>query len=224
MYNNENTESYNYNYNNNNMNNVNKPPINKSYLVLGLLACIIGIGALCFYFVKSVEKDHEEKNKENNEEESFKREDYDEITLKKKELYEVIEKYILTASAGVNNDLYGDLSDSNVLYYIPVSNIESNTCVQIKNGENPFGEWGEAYVVVNYSPYQYTYDYYFTFYDNAGYSLPLTNYKKLSETGDEIVRGGEINKDTITAQTIDTISKTYILKKSSDEILPCFVR
>lgn len=224
----------NFNYNDNNIENNNyenesvnanaQPRINKSFLIIGLVACIIGIIGLCIFFVISVENDHKERNEEEQRKETYKKEDYDELTIKKKELYSVMEQYILKASSGVNNDLYGDLSNPNVLYYIPVSNIESKTCVEIKDGVNPLGEWGEAYVVVNYLPYQYTYDYYFTFYDMSGYSLPLTNYKVLSETGEDILYNGGLSSDTITNQTIDTISETYVLQKDPNQILTCYVR
>ena len=104
---------------------------------------------------------------------------------RKKTLVNSINSYITAVSTAVNDNEFGPLSDSRYFYYIPVSNDENYSCVSLeKGGTDPFGNWKEAYVVVHYDSANYSYDYYFTFIDDAGYGMELTKSDEIKPSGD----------------------------------------
>lgn len=200
----------------NNNSNVNIPvndgannSIKKSRGILAILLgiCIIGIIIFIVIFIGMITPEKEKDNGNNNEtnipSES-------EETLKKR-MVVTINNYISAATTGINDMKFGTLNNIDTLHFIPVSNIKKNSCIHLeKGGEDPFGEWGEAYVVVKYNPELYSYDYYFTFYDKAGYGMKLTKADLINPNGDDIIKSNEINDKTILRQRVDGITKAII--------------
>ena len=126
---------------------------------------------------------------------------------RKKTLIKTMDSYTNAVINSVNNAEYGPISNGNNLYYVPIE------CITLeKGGTNPFGDWREAYVVVGYRSDLYSYDYYFTFYDSAGYGMKLTKM-------DEITQSSLENPTSITAETIkgQTINgrNVYVLDKNT---------
>lgn len=102
---------------------------------------------------------------------------------RKKTLATTISQYISDVAVNVNEGNWGALSDSTKLFFVPVSN-QNWSCVKLeKGGADPFGNWKEnqTYVVVHYNATASTYDYYFTFIDDAGYGMPLTHSDNVKE-------------------------------------------
>ena len=146
---------------------------------------------------------------------------------RKKTLVSSIDSFITSVSTAVNNNEYGALSDSTIMYYIPVSNDETASCVSLeKGGSDPFGNWKDAYVVVNYDAANYSYNYYFTFNDDAGYGMKLTKSDAIKPSGDGQVEnpvpdvaktGGPITKQTVDGK------KTMVLQKTPGSGESCHV-
>ena len=106
---------------------------------------------------------------------------------RKKTLISSIDSYITGVTTAVNDNEFGALSNQDVCYYIPVSNDKTASCVTLeKGGTDPFGNWVEAYVVVNYDSSKYSYDYWFTFRDDAGYGMEVTKVHEISAQSDDI--------------------------------------
>ncbi|MBQ7105624.1 MAG: type II secretion system protein [Bacilli bacterium] len=137
----------------------------KGFTLIELLAVIVILGLLMAIAIPSVTK-------------------Y--ITQsRKKTLVNSIDSFITAAATAVNNNEFGALSNQDVSYYIPVSNKAEDSCISLeKGGTDPFGNWKEAYVVVNYDAESYSYDYYFTFIDDAGYGMELTKSDAIKPSGD----------------------------------------
>ena len=116
---------------------------------------------------------------------------------RKKTLVNSIDSFITATTTAVNNNEFGALSDQTTLYYIPVSNDEAASCISLeKGGTDPFGTWTEAYVGVLYDADNYSYDYYFTFYDDAGYGMTLTKSDAIKPSGDnQIVNPTPVDND-----------------------------
>ena len=114
---------------------------------------------------------------------------------RKKTLVNSIDSFITSASTAVNNNEFGAMSNADNMYYIPVSNDETKSCISLeKGGTDPFGTWAKAYVVVNYDSEKYSYDYYFTFFDDAGYGMALTKSDDIKPSGDnQIVNPTPVN-------------------------------
>ena len=147
----------------------------KGFTLIELLAVIVILGLLMAIAIPSVTK-------------------Y--ITQsRKKTLVNSIDSFITAASTAVNNNEFGALSNQDNMYYIPVSNLAANSCVSLeKGGTDPFGTWKNAYVVVNYDATKYSYDYYFTFFDDAGYGMALTKSDAIKPSGDnQIVNPTPVN-------------------------------
>ena len=117
---------------------------------------------------------------------------------RKKTLASTIDQYITDVATNVNDNSWGALSDGSTLYLIPVSNMDWS-CVKLeKGGSNPFGNWidGQTFVGVHYNAKDFSYEYYFTFIDSAGYGMPLTLQKDINAS--KIVNPiKDITKDTI---------------------------
>ena len=121
---------------------------------------------------------------------------------RKKTLISSIDAYITAVTTAVNDNQFGALSDQSTCYYIPVSDNNANSCVALeKGGSDPFGHWVDAYVVVNYDATKYSYDYWFTFNDDAGYGMEATKVSDISAQSDDIsnpvpekAKTGEITK------------------------------
>ena len=95
------------------------------------------------------------------------------LSVRKKEYLNTGSTFIRTVSAEVtlsfNENL--ELNNSNVVYYIPVHNESSKSCVQLeRGGRSPFGEWEFAYVIVTVND-KGLYSYGFTALDKAGYGF-----------------------------------------------------
>lgn len=119
-----------------------------------------------------------------------------------------ISSYISSATTAVNNGDYGSLSDPSKIYYIPVSNKEDDTCVSLeRGGTDPFGDWKEAYVVVHYDSQNFSYDYYFTFFDDAGYGMELTSSESI--TKDVIFNPTPVSDGSTTGTATITKQVTY---------------
>ena len=117
---------------------------------------------------------------------------------RKKTLVNSIDSFITATTTAVNNNEFGALSDSSVLYYIPVSNVENNSCISLeKGGTNPFGDWNVTYVAVHYNPDKFSYDYYFTFYDKAGYGMELIKSDAINTSGSDLKNPTTVNKTSI---------------------------
>lgn len=125
---------------------------------------------------------------------------------RKKTLASTIDQYITDVATNVNEGNWGALSDSTKLFFVPVSN-EDWSCVKLeKGGSNPFGNWKEnqTYVVVHYDANAFTYDYYFTFIDDAGYGMPLTLQKNINANMIKNPLPSGLNTSTVkTKQTAD---------------------
>ena len=126
---------------------------------------------------------------------------------RKKTLVSSFDAFIKAATSSVSDSYFGKLDDENKLYYIQVSNIPDESCVNLeKGGDDPFGNYMEAYVVVHYNQERYTHDFYITFIDDAGYGMELTKSDALSTNGKQIKNPSPVTKDTITKQTKAIIS------------------
>ena len=106
---------------------------------------------------------------------------------RKKTLISSIDSYVTGVTTAVNDNEFGALSNQDVCYYVPVSNEKNDSCIALeKGGTDPFGNWDEAYVIVNYDSAKYSYDYFFTFVDDAGYGMLATKTDKISAQSNDI--------------------------------------
>ena len=172
---------------------------NKGFTLVELLAVIVILGLLMAIAIPSVTK-------------------Y--ITQSRvKTLVSTIDSYVTAATTAVNDNEFGAMSNPNVMYYIPVSNEEIDSCISLeKGGTNPFGNWKEAYVVVNYDTVNYSYDYYFTFYDDAGYGMKLTRFEDISASSNQVVNPSPVNEENITGQLNDRATNVKVLDSSSCDV------
>ena len=131
---------------------------------------------------------------------------------RKKTLISTMDSYVTAVTTAVNDNEFGAMSKQDTMYYVPVSNDENNSCVSLeKGGTNPFGNWKQAYVVVNYDATNYSYDYYFTFFDDAGYGMELTKIEDIDAQGSMIKNPSTVNADNITTQLNDRATKVEVL-------------
>ena len=139
---------------------------------------------------------------------------------RKKTLVNSVDSFITAASTAVNDNEFGALSNQDVIYYIPVSNISTNSCISLeKGGTNPFGNWQEAYVAVNYDASKYSYDYFFTFYDDAGYGMRLTKSDDIKPSGDgQIINPTPVDSSNITNQLGGRAKETKVLLSGSCDV------
>lgn len=87
----------------------------------------------------------------------------------------------------INNFEYS-LSNKDIAYYVPISNIELD-----KGGNSPFGDWVSAYVVVTYNGREHSY--YWTSVDTSGYKVILE--KKVEDiTTSDIINDTELSIST----------------------------
>ena len=125
---------------------------------------------------------------------------------RKKTLISSIDSYVTAVTTAVNDNEFGALSNEAVCYYVPVSNIEEDSCVSLeKGGTDPFGNWLEAYVIVNYDSSLYSYDYFFTFVDDGGYGM------KATLTSDISAQGSQINNPSKALETGKTASGDQVV-------------
>ena len=135
---------------------------------------------------------------------------------RKKTLISSVDSYVTAVTTAVNDNEFGALSKEDTMYYIPVSNEEDCSCVSLeKGGTDPFGNWKEAYVVVNYDADNYSYDYYFTFYDDAGYGMALTKVEDISASSNIITNPSPVDASNITSQKNDRASNIIVLSADS---------
>ena len=138
---------------------------------------------------------------------------------RKKTLVSTMDSYVTAVTNAVNDNEFGAMSKEDTMYYVPVSNEDNNSCISLeKGGADPFGNWKEAYVVVNYDSDNYSYDYYFTFYDDAGYGMALTKIEDISATGNIITNPSPVNASNITTQRNDRASNIKVLTTSSCKV------
>lgn len=76
----------------------------------------------------------------------------------------------------------------------------------------------KAYVVVEYIWEEYKYNYYFTFYDEDGYSMKLTNSMNIKDDGTDIDKNTEINKSTITSQMSPTSTSIVVIPTLNQDL------
>lgn len=216
-----NNEFNNYNMNdynnqstmNNNMNNSSSPNITnnmygsnnenkKSSIVMIILIIVIVVGILVFISNKDSSKENKDNKEPNNE--------Y--LEINKKEMISTISSYMSAATSEVNYNAYGPLSNQDILYYIPVSNVSNDSCIYLeKGGLSTLGNWKKAYVVVSYHEPTYSYDYYFTFITEAGYEMPLIKSSKIKSDGSQITKSNRLNENNITSQLNERAKTTKIL-------------
>ena len=135
---------------------------------------------------------------------------------RKKTLISSVNSYVTAVTTAVNDNAFGAMSNEDIMYYIPVSNDENNSCVSLeKGGTDPFGNWKEAYVVVNYDSEKYSYDYYFTFYDDAGYGMALTKIDEIDASSNKITNPSPVNADNIAKQKNERATTVKVLTSSS---------
>ncbi len=128
---------------------------------------------------------------------------------RKKTLVNSIDSFISAVTTAVNEQEFGALSNQEKIYFIPVSNDSTKSCVELeKGGTDPFGVWQEAYVAVHYDADKFSYDYYFTFFDDAGYGMKLTKSDDIATSGSDI-------KNPSPVKHADIISNTVSAKKTS---------
>ena len=138
---------------------------------------------------------------------------------RKKTLISSVDSYVTAVTTAVNDNEFGAMSKEDTMYYVPVSNEDNNSCISLeKGGTDPFGNWKEAYVVVNYDSDKYSYDYYFTFYDDAGYGMALTKIEDISTSSNQITNPSPVNADNITTQKNDRASYVKVLRTGSCEV------
>ena len=123
---------------------------------------------------------------------------------RRKTIVTSIDGYVRSVSTAVNDNNYGPMSDGKTLYYIPVSNKSEDSCISMeKGGLDPFGNWLKAYVVVHYNAEEYSYDYYFTFIDDAGYGMALTKSDEISTNGKNVKNPSPVTLDNIDKQNLN---------------------
>ena len=141
----------------------------KAFTLIELLAVIIILGILLLIAIPSVT--------------SY-------IANSRKKVYIAIADQYRTATINKINSLEFLLTNPDVTYYVPVECIELE-----KGGKSPYGEWKEAYVVVEFDGDKY--NYYWTSYDSASMGVEIKEVDKLT--------------------TSDVISKSTMLKDSINE-------
>lgn len=103
----------------------------------------------------------------------------------------------------INNFEYS-LSNKDIAYYVPISNIELD-----KGGNSPFGDWIDAYVVVTYNGREH--NYYWTSVDTSGYKVALL--KKVEDiTTSDIVHDNALSIST--GKGIAGRSKTCVVNEN----------
>ena len=151
---------------------------------------------------------------------------------RKKTLVNSIDSFITATTTAVNNNEFGALSRTDTLYYIPVSNVENNSCISLeKGGTNPFGDWNVTYVAVHYNPDKFSYDYYFTFFDKAGYGMPLIKSDDINTSGSDLqnptnVKANSILVSAVNGTAIPNVTTIKVLKEPSEvsgSVKPCHV-
>lgn len=107
------------------------------------------------------------------------------------------------------------LTSPTAAYYLPVSNISANSCVELeKGGSSPFGDWEIAYVIVTLDDNGTRYSYSFTALDKSGYGmLP-------AREGTPLWVVSSISKNTIPVipKTGDTITSEILPSETRDGI------
>ncbi len=168
----------------------NKKQIKRGFTLIELLAVIVILGLLMAIAIPAVTRYINQS--------------------RMKTLVSSINGYLDAATIAVNDNDFGSMSNQDNIYYIPVSNIKDDSCINLeKGGLDPYGNFVEAYVVVHYNASEYKYDYYFTFIDDAGYGMKLTKVDEIKSNGKgQIVNPSPVNPSTsdsnqITIQTID---------------------
>lgn len=170
--------------NNNKIDNIQRIKMKSNKLLYFAIGLII-IGLILIILSSFITKD-KDKNADNNSNSSA-NDDKFLISEKKKTTMNTINSFINYVTININNMEYGALSNPDVLYYIPVSNIAENSCVTLeRGGSDSLGNWEEAYVVVSYDVDYFSYNYYFTFYDDAGYGVELTKRDDFLKDGSNI--------------------------------------
>lgn len=169
----------------------------KGFTLIELLAVIVILGLLMAVAIPSVTKYIEKSRRDT--------------------LTDSIQSFISAATTAVNNREYGTMSNPQYLWYIPVSDDETKSCVALeRGGNNPFGSWSfngitdkndpakgstvGAYVVVHYNATTYSFDYYFTYVDDAQYGMALTHSNDIDES--DIVVPFTMNLAAIKGQKI----------------------
>ena len=117
----------------------------KGFTLIELLAVIIILGILMLIAIPSVTKYISE--------------------TRKKTYISIAHKYVDGAVNKVNNMDF-PFTDKNVTYYVPVE------CIPLeKGGKSPYGDWIEAYVVVEFTGDKY--NYYWTSFDTSNMGVKL---------------------------------------------------
>ena len=123
---------------------------------------------------------------------------------RRKTIVTSIDGYVRSVGAAVNDNDFGPMSNGRTLYYIPVSNKSEDSCAPMeKGGLDPFGNWLKAYVVVHYNAEKFSYDYYFTFIDDAGYGMALTKSDEIATNGKDVKNPSPVTLDNIDKQNLN---------------------
>lgn len=143
------------------------------------------------------------------------------IIEEKRVLAYSINKIVKAVKTSVNNREYGVLSNPYNIYYIPVSIIPENSCISLDNIEikNPFGNWNNAYVIVQYDARSFEFNYYFTFNDDAGYGMEATDIDDIVLNYENIIVNPipeNARPENITKQIVGNNTSIFIFQTSKD--------
>jgi hypothetical protein len=165
-------------------------------IFVGLIFIAAGayFGILQYTWDEWTKFDNEEDvNNKGNEENNKQKEVEDSVIIKAKK-----KEYLQSANSFIDatilkvNDADEDISffDNSLVYYIPVSNNRSKSCVDVeKGGSSPFGEWDYAYVIVTLNESVTSYSYSFMGLDKAGYGMNVSQVGDDNWTVDNIKKG-----------------------------------
>jgi len=159
--------------------------IDKGFTLIELLAVIIILGILMLIAIPSVTE-------------------YISKT-RKKTYISIAHKYVDGAVNKVNNMDF-PFTDKNVTYYIPAE------CIPLeKGGKSPYGDWIEAYVVVEFTGDKY--NYYWTSYDTSNMGIKLKSINDI--VADDVMPG----VDNITKVGINGAEYVGVLNNCSTPVI-----
>jgi len=172
------------------------------FIIIAFVIAIVGSFYFIFFFDSDENNNIEHNNNMTNYEEN------------EKMLIYSIDNMIVTVVSNNNDNNYGSMFDATILYYVPVSNVKENSCIQLERGvDNPLGSWNKAYVAVLFNPDEYSFSYYFTFNNKSGYGMTLTEQSKINYNANLIKKPipDDATDDKITKQLVGSTTSSLVL-------------